>query len=138
MEEMFDLNEPHYFGSLFDLVIDAGTIEHCANIGQALMNAANAVWPGGYVFHSPPLAMMNHGFYNVSPTLLADFYQQNGWRVAHLSAFKVAPPYDDVPIDPTGRFPAVNGTALYFLAQRLTAGVLRWPTQTRYQAKAAA
>src|SRR5437762_2161473 len=42
VERVVDLNQEQDFGE-FDLVIDAGTIEHCCNIGQALMNAVEAV-----------------------------------------------------------------------------------------------
>src|SRR3990167_9695948 len=42
MEKVADLNHPHDLGK-FDLVIDPGTLEHCFNIGQAFLNAANAV-----------------------------------------------------------------------------------------------
>ena len=82
-------------------MIDAGTIEHCFNIAQAILNAAQAVAPGGHVFHAPPMTMLNHGFYNLNPTLFHDFYGQNGWTVERLvggtqeGKFKV---------HPTGRF----------------------------------
>lgn len=127
VEDSVDLNLPQYLG-LFDLVIDAGTIEHCANIGQALLNAAGAVRPGGYVFHSPPLSMANHGYYGVHPALLVDFYQHNGWDVRHLSGFCVRPPYDPVVVHPRQRFAPPAGTALYFLAQRTDDRALSWPT----------
>jgi SAM-dependent methyltransferase len=132
-----DLNDPlpPEYREAYDLVIDAGTIEHCANVGQALMSAAQAVKPGGRVFHSPPLSMVNHGFYNVNPTLLHDFYTQNGWGVEHLSGFG-ASTFQGFEVDPTSRatlFPA--GAALYFLACRPEgeAQVLKWPTQSRYK-----
>lgn len=131
VELCVDLNQPQEFVA-FDLVIDAGTIEHCANIGQALMTAASAVRPKGRVFHSPPLSMANHGFYNVSPTLLVDFYEQNGWTVEHLSAFRVRPPYESVEIHARKRFAMVEGVALYFLAQRSDSAELRWPKQAKY------
>jgi SAM-dependent methyltransferase len=134
-ETFRDLNEPlpAEYREAFDLVLDAGTIEHCANIGQALMNAAQAVKPGGRVFHSPPLAMMNHGFYNANPTLLFDFYAQNGWAVEHLSGFTV-PQFQPFEVDPIARTSMMPpNSALYFLARRAAAGALQWPTQSRYK-----
>lgn len=131
LERVVDLNEPQTFGA-FDLVIDAGTIEHCANIGQALMNAAQSVKVGGHVFHSPPLSMANHGFYNVSPTLLMDFYEQNGWTVKHLSGFSSKAPYAPIQVAERKRFVMDDGAALYFLAQRTSASALRWPIQSKY------
>lgn len=137
VEQQRDLNA--HLGMVdFDLVIDAGTIEHCANIGQALMNAANAVAPRGVVFHSPPLSMVNHGFYNVSPTLLHDFYTQNGWEVLHLSGFTVNRDADfpEFDVHPTDRIRYPDNSALYFLARKpQTPAPLRWPTQTKYLKK---
>jgi SAM-dependent methyltransferase len=130
-ERQVDLNDPQSLGE-FDLVIDAGTIEHCANIGQALMNAAHAVIPGGRIFHSPPLFMINHGFYNVSPTLLHDFYTQNDWVIEHLSGFVAAAPYNEFAVPPVARARVQENSALYFLAYRRTPTVLRWPVQSRY------
>lgn len=130
-EIVVDLNHETDLG-LFDLVIDAGTIEHCANIGQALMNCAKAVRPGGVVFHSPPFSMANHGFYNVNPTLLWDFYAQNGWEILHLSAFSAHHPYAGADIERQKRFKMQNDLALYFLARRMLGDDLRWPTQSKY------
>lgn len=134
VEEIVDLNEPvNGWADSFDLVIDAGTIEHCANIGQALMNAANAVAPGGRVFHSPPVSMLNHGFYNICPTLLHDFYTQNRWQIEHLSGFRVAD-FSGFDVAPTRRARVPEESALYFLARRgKVAGNLCWPTQTKYR-----
>lgn len=75
-----------------DLVIDPGTIEHCANAGHALMIAASAVARGGAIYHCSPLTMLNHGYYNLCPALFQDFYEQNGWVVQHQSVFRVTPP----------------------------------------------
>ncbi|HSW83545.1 MAG TPA: hypothetical protein VLH12_08725 [Usitatibacter sp.] len=136
VETKHDLNYPlaaSIATDRWDLVIDAGTIEHCANIGQALMNAADAVAPGGRVFHSPPISMVNHGFYNVCPTLLVDFYEQNGWLVEHMSAFS-ARDFVRYDIPRMARVHAPPESALYFLAcrgPRATAAP-RWPTQAKY------
>jgi len=131
VEEVVDLNVEQDFGQ-FDVVLDAGTIEHCANIGMALMNAARSVKEGGYVFHSPPLSMTNHGFYNVSPTLLVDFYKQNGWDVLHQSCFSSKAPYRGLPVPAHARFVAQPDHALYFLAQRKSYAPLKWPVQWKY------
>jgi hypothetical protein len=136
VETAVDLNEPLWpdieEADRFDLVIDAVTIEHCANVGQALMNAARMVAIGGRVFHSPPVSMVNHGFYNICPTLLADFYEQNGWKVEHLTAFLLK---DHVAraVSPRGRTRVEPESLLYFLARRQdSAGPLHWPTQGKY------
>ena len=133
-ERLIDLNEPHDLGQ-FDLVIDPGTTEHCFNIGQAIMNGARAVKPGGRIYHSLPMTMMNHGFYNVCPTMLFDFYTQNGWateiyearnqasntfvqlgeKAAHARSAKVSPE-----------------CGLICLAHRLTDAALKFPAQHKY------
>lgn len=131
VERIMDLNQEHDFGE-YDLVIDAGTIEHCCNIGQALMNAVEAVKVGGRIFHIPPMMMMNHGFYNICPTLLHDFYTQNGWTIEHFSAMgKLGP----VPFHPTNKFMQRSTSELnswmFFLAKK-NSPELRWPVQTKY------
>tara|TARA_B100000475_G_scaffold118760_1_gene86643 strand:+ start:1558 stop:2319 length:762 start_codon:yes stop_codon:yes gene_type:complete len=79
-EIMIDLNYPNVtrlLSSKYDLVIDNGTLEHCFNIGEALINIARLVRDEGFIFHINPLVMINHGFYNISPTLFYDFYTAN-------------------------------------------------------------
>lgn len=138
VEHILDLNFPlpETWRGDYDLVIDAGTIEHCANIGQALMNAAQAVAPGGHVYHGPPLSMLNHGFYNICPTLLFDFYSTNGWEVKHFSAFEViSPAFPEVAVPATQRAKIPPNVAAHFLAQRgeRASSDLRWPSvQSRY------
>ena len=128
VERVVDLNYPCDLGS-YDLVLDAGTIEHCFNIAQAIINAAQAVGPGGHVFHGPPMTMLNHGFYNINPTLLYDFYEQNGWTVELLigvtrdGRFKV-------PV--AKRFVGPSEAALYCIARRERSGALVFPTQSKY------
>jgi len=79
-EKIVDLNNPTDLGE-YDLVLDCGTTEHCFDVAQALVNAAEAVSRGGVIFHCSPMNSMNHGFWNMSPTLYHDFYAQNGWTV---------------------------------------------------------
>lgn len=136
VEQVVDLNYPQQFDR-FNVVIDAGTIEHCANIGQALMTAASAVAPEGVVYHSPPLNMPNHGFYAVSPTLLADFYLQNGWEVKFLRGFSASQPYYMFATPHYDRFKAQDNSALHFLARRTKDAPeeLKWPTQHKYLPK---
>lgn len=126
-EQVFDLNYPQSLGE-YDLVIDPGTTEHCFNVGQALMNAANAVKPGGHIFHCGPLSMVNHGFYNFCPTLFHDFYTQNDWSV-EISASRGA---IETALDETGRHGVGPEWSLLVIAQRKTDDVLKFPIQTKY------
>lgn len=79
-ERVVDLNEPHDLGE-YDLVIDPGTSEHCFNIAQAVKNLAGAVKVGGVMSQAIPMAMFNHGYYNVNPVWFLDFYEQNGFEI---------------------------------------------------------
>jgi hypothetical protein len=130
-EEPVDLNYPVQLGS-YDLVIDPGTTEHCFNVGVAIMNAANAVKPGGAIFHGPPLSMVNHGFYNFCPTLLHDFYTQNGWVIEAFGARGNLGNGEPVALHPTQRFGAAPEAALYCVAVRKNDAPLKFPTQTKY------
>ncbi len=128
VERVVDLNYPCDLGA-FDLVIDAGTIEHCFNIGQAMLNAAQAVVVGGHVFHSPPMTMLNHGFYNLNPTLFHDFYGQNGWTLEVLTGGTSKGKFY---MPPTDRFTGPPEARLYCIARREHDGALIFPTQTKY------
>lgn len=130
MEVIADLNYPHDFGK-FDLVIDPGTLEHCFNIGQAFLNAANAVKAGGAILHLSPMTMLNHGFYNLSPTLFHDFYFQNGWDVKDLAII----PFVKPKIHATNRFSMFQEYLARVIAVRGTEDPLKYPTQTKYLKK---
>ncbi len=81
-EIVHNLNDPLQSGHQeFDLVIDNGTIEHCYNVGQAMMNAAQLCELGGKIFHLNPANWFGHGFWNFNPCTYFDFYQQNGFEV---------------------------------------------------------
>ncbi len=126
IEIIADLNYPHDLGQ-FDVVIDPGTLEHCFNIGQAMMNAANAVKLGGVLLHLSPMLMMNHGFYNLCPTLFNDFYEQNGWEVEIAMV-----PQQIGKLEATGRFALQQEYLLRCLATRRSAEPLHYCVQTKY------
>lgn len=128
IEVVANMNEPHDLGQ-FDLVIDPGTLEHCFNIGQAIMNAANAVKLGGHILHISPLNMPNHGFYNLNPTLFHDFYTQNGWT-AEMKL--IARP---IQVSPTDRFIVHSEHLVRCLAQKHDDSPLKMPIQTKYLRK---
>lgn len=82
---IFDLNSdalsPELAGQ-FDIVIDHGTIEHVFHLPNCLKNIHAMLKSGGRVIHSAPgNNMFDHGFYQFSPTLFADFYSTNDWRI---------------------------------------------------------
>jgi hypothetical protein len=62
------------------LVYDGGTIEHIFNTANVLRNIFDSLAVGGYVFHnSPTNNMVDHGFYQFSPTFFFDYYATNGY-----------------------------------------------------------
>lgn len=128
VEDVFDLNEPHDFGK-FDMVLDAGTTEHCANFWQATVNAANAVDVGGVIFHSPPLTMLNHGFVCVQPTFYYDLYTQNGWKIEQML---ITNGVQMCEAPRTNRFKVDPEQSLYVVARRLTDEPMKCPTQSKY------
>jgi SAM-dependent methyltransferase len=137
-ERIVDLNGslPDDLAERFDLVLDPGTLEHCFNIGCAIVNVARAVAVGGYVCHFSPMSMFNHGFYNLNPTFFHDFYTQNGFEIALLKGC-VGDPLSaktfDIPA--TGRFTDPPPDAsLVVVAKRMRAGESVWPTQSKYLA----
>jgi hypothetical protein len=95
------------------------------------MNAAGAVAAGGCILHTPPLSMANHGFYNLNPTLLHDFYGQNGWDI-ELSAGMGKSGRFEVPAN--SRFVAPAEASLLFIASRPQLRPLRFPMQSKYLA----
>jgi hypothetical protein len=137
-ERIVDLNGamPDDLVAGFDLVLDPGTLEHCFNIGAAIVNVARAVAMGGYVCHFSPMSMFNHGFYNLNPTFFHDFYTQNGFEIALLKGC-VGDPLSakTFEIPAVGRFAdPPSGASLVVVAKRVRAGAPKWPTQSKYLA----
>ena len=86
-----DLNEPYAGNEQFDTVFDCGTIEHVANIGQALKTLLGFVKVGGnLVIQTVADSQMNHGFYQPSPQLFYELLSANGFTVA-ISSYRVGP-----------------------------------------------
>jgi len=135
-EIILDLNDPcpTNLHQKFGLVIDAGTLEHCFNIGQAFKNLAHMSAQNGFVFQSNPLNWFNHGFYNLNPTLYFDFYCDNGFTMEMFKlmnndlGFKVwdAPAYDAFRNVP-------DRSSVMFVAQRTTIQKIIYPIQHKYK-----
>jgi len=82
-ERVIDLNLPlpPELVAAYDLVIDPGTLEHCFNVGQTIINIARMIAMDGFVYHANPCYFINHGYHNLSPLFYADFYAVNGFEV---------------------------------------------------------
>lgn len=138
-ERIVDLNAPLAPGlaDAFDIVLDAGTMEHCFNVGQTIRNILDMAKIGGFIIHLNPMTMINHGFFNFSPTFYHDFYGQNGHQlVAPISAVSV----DGVAVRAeklhhTKRQHAPESAGMLLcVARKNHARPAIWPVQSKYLA----
>lgn len=140
-EIILDLNEPlpADMKQRFAMVIDAGTLEHCFNIGRAVQNVAEFVAAGGAVVHGNPANMFNHGFYNLNPTWYYDFYEQNGYVIELLRLVSYGPQGARVAeVPPFARFHGIpENSILLAVARRADIVPIRWPIQRKYRANPA-
>lgn len=135
-EIILDLNYPFPANSCeqYEAVLDVGTLEHCFNIAQALVNMACMLKVGGVIVHDNPWNYGNHGFYAPQPTLFADFYGDNGFRVLE-SKLVCKDGYVETP--KTKRF-IYEGreSVLFTVAERVAVQEIAFPVQTKYRKKA--
>ncbi len=135
-EILLDLNLPVTadLHETYDLVVDPGTCEHCFNIGQAAMNLAAMVREGGTLIQTMPLNMFNHGFYNINPTWVFDFYLNNGYRILFMKGIcdtlREAKVFE---LPPYMRFYEVpQDSGILLVARREVVRPLRIPVQYKY------
>jgi hypothetical protein len=133
-----DLNGPLHpeLEQKFDIVLDGGTMEHCFNVAQTIRNYLSMAKVGGYIVHSNPFNMPNHGFYNFSPTFYADFYEDNGHKITRdivAVSNKVFDPELAV-LHKTARFRSSLPEAyVMVVAQKQNDRPPIWPMQTKYK-----
>lgn len=134
-EIVLDLNHPipENAKGEFDYVLDVGTLEHCFNAPQALMNMASLVKVGGVVIHENPFNYGNHGFWNLNPTLYHDFYTENGFDLLEcvLTANGGVAP---VPATQRFWFTECEANCLA-IAARVEEVEFTFPTQSKYREK---
>ena len=132
-EIICDLNErldPILRAWNYDVVLDVGTAEHCFNIAQAMINMAGLVKMGGYIIHENPFNCGNHGFYNLNPTMFADFYAANGFKVLDCRLVSSAA---EARVPHTKRFRFTEQEVNTFcLAQRVEVKSFTFPVQSKY------
>jgi hypothetical protein len=137
VERIVDLNHPMPpdLVGRYRMVLDPGTLEHCFNIGQAAMNAAQAVMPGGYIVHTNPLSMFNHGFYNLNPTFYHDFYSDNGFEILFMNGMAVHNARDTFfDVAPVLRFKSnAEDAVMVVIARRVEEQPIVWPVQSKYR-----
>lgn len=135
-ERVVDLNqaggtyqEAQYLGE-YDLVIDPGTSEHCFNIPQALVNLAGAVKVGGVISQALPMSMFNHGYWNINPVALLDFYEANGFQIEKMVIRHPSGVFEPPPADRGRRMKGVpEGAVNIITARRLEKKPFTWPQQ---------
>jgi hypothetical protein len=131
-EILCDLNFPLEYTEAYDFVIDVGTLEHCFNIGQALINMAGLVKVDGFIFHENPFNWGNHGFYGLNPTLFHDFYHQNGFEVS--SCQMVGRNGQTEEAELTRRFILTGAESnIVTVAKRLEVREFSFPVQSKYK-----
>jgi len=83
-----DLNKPlpERLKAKYDVVIDAGTLEHVFNFPQAIENAMNLLKDGGsFISITTANNFFGHGFYQFSPELFYRvFSKENGFNVERM------------------------------------------------------
>lgn len=85
----------------YDVVIEAGTLEHVFNFPVAIASLMQAVKPGGTLFLTTPANnLCGHGFYQFSPEVMFRIFSpENGYRVEHVTMLPCAyPAVEQVPI----------------------------------------
>lgn len=77
----FNLPVDKKYYNAFDAIVDIGTLEHIFNISQALENINLMCKPGGTIVLGTWTSNdINHGFYQICPTLFYDYFSMNGFE----------------------------------------------------------
>jgi len=79
---MRDCNIPFTLPEQFDIVTNFGTSEHVFNISAVFRSMHDIVRPGGVMLHVlPAFGDIDHGFYNIHPTVYFDLAAANGYKI---------------------------------------------------------
>jgi hypothetical protein len=119
----------------FGCVIDPGTIEHIANIGNCWKTLTAVTAIGGVVVHCNPFGWANHGMYSISPTAYLDVYGANGFDVEAL--LMLSGPLENRTVHDaktTHRFHAAPDAMMLCVARKRGRVVFNWPIQSKYRA----
>lgn len=75
-----DLNHEHDIGRRFDVIINNGTAEHVFNIGNVFKFMHDHTALNGVMIHFMPFqGYVDHGMYNIQPTLYFDMAAENDY-----------------------------------------------------------
>lgn len=76
-----------YYGK-FDLIIDAGTVEHISNIAQFYQNVFRLLkLKGAFYFGTVSNSWVNHGFFQFSASFIQDFVSLNNYNLKDFSYY---------------------------------------------------
>jgi SAM-dependent methyltransferase len=135
-EIVLDLNQPAPadMAGRYDIVYDGGTMEHCFNVAQVMLNILDFARVGGFIVHVNPINYYNHGFFNINPTFYHDWYAQAGNEIVSPFYAMHGPVLQSrlLPIDPVKAFAAPERSVMVVVARKARAGRPKWPTQTKY------
>ncbi len=85
---VLDLNSPttaQHLHNRYDCIIDSGTIEHVFDVPAALRHVHHMLKVGGRaIFFSPANNALEHGFYQICPTLYYDYFKANNYQINHM------------------------------------------------------
>jgi hypothetical protein len=88
-----DLNGPIDLKRQFHFIMNSGTLEHIFNIGQAFKTIHDHMTPGGVVLHGFPFTgWIDHGFFNINPTVIWDLAAINSYQICLLTYCELDPP----------------------------------------------
>ncbi|MEQ1684265.1 MAG: class I SAM-dependent methyltransferase [Burkholderiaceae bacterium] len=77
---------PQSMRGKYGLVLDAGTLEHIFDVKAVLDNLASCLRPGGVVVHmSPANGYLDHGYFQISPSLFGDYYASKNMAVDNIT-----------------------------------------------------
>lgn len=89
----YDLNEPVPIDDSFDIVCNFGTAEHVFNTYQVFKTVHDLTKTGGWMLHGLPFqGWIDHGFYNIQPTLFFDLAVTNGYGKGAFLYAEISPP----------------------------------------------
>ena len=134
-EIVCDLNFPisEIFCSQYDLVIDTATLEHCFNVGTAFENMCKLARINGYIVTAAPMSKVNHGFWNFSPCVYDNYFEQNNFEINLLGAFhNVKGKLTEIEISRNGRHNVPSEAVLLSIARRRKESTFIWPLQKKY------
>jgi hypothetical protein len=130
VERIVNLNERQEWPREYDLVINPGTLEHCFDIATAMFNAWRAVKLKGAMLFVGPLSMVNHGFWNICPTMVFDFARENGGLIEICKARDSG--WRDIPVNLHGRYTLPPECVLYSLIRKENKVAEKVPVQNRF------